>query len=130
MNSRRIEDADSGQLVPDSPEAIMLGYSSSMFEGHLWRVGGAIYIWKIRSKEPGKGHLSALVQKILDSGYTVKVPTPVGRMAEIVRHMGFTRTVEYDPELQPYEVWIKEPGPVSTPFFDFSPTADEHVTPD
>ncbi len=97
-------------IVPDSPHAAGLGYCSDMFEGHIRRVGRTIYIWKILSKDPGKGHFSALVQKILDSGCTVKIPTPIGKMAEIVRRKGFIPTVEYNPELEPYEVWVKKPG--------------------
>ncbi|MEM5789484.1 MAG: hypothetical protein AAGU11_19395 [Syntrophobacteraceae bacterium] len=110
MNSGRCENLDSDLIVPDSPEAMRLGYCSAKFEGYIRHVNRTIYIWQIHSKDPGKGHLSALVQKMLDSGYTVKIPTPIGRMAEIVKQKGFVRTIEYDPELEPYGVWIKEPS--------------------
>ncbi len=127
MNSRQYGSVDSYQIVLDSAEAVDLGFLSARFDGHLMREGETIYIWRIRSKEPGRGHLSALVQRMLDAGYTVKVPTPIGRMAEIVRHKGFRRTVEYDPEIQPYEVWVKEPGPAFTPFPSTSTQVDGQV---
>jgi len=111
MNSRQKKHPDSCLIVPDSPEGSGLGYCSAWFEGHIRRVNRTIYIWKIFSKDPGKGHLSALIQRMLDRGYTVKVPTPIGKMTGIVRHKGFSRTVEFNPELEPYEVWVKKPDP-------------------
>jgi len=114
VDSNHSVNLDFGLIVPDSPEAVELGFSSVKFCGDLRLVNGTIYMWRILSKEPGKGRLSGLIQRMLDCGYTVKIPTPIGRMAEIVRRKGFTRTVEYDPELEPYEVWVKEPLPVFT----------------
>ncbi len=114
MDSRHSANPDSGLIVPDSPEAVEFGFLSANFFGDLRLVNGAIYIWLIFSKEPGKGHVSALIQRMLDCGYTVKVPTPIRRMAEIVRRKGFTCTAEYNPELEPYEVWVKEPSPAPT----------------
>jgi hypothetical protein len=111
MNSSQIENLDYEQLVLDSPEAVKLGFSSARFSGCLMCKDRSICVWRIYSKEPGKGYLSSMFKKMLDSGYTLQVPTPVGRMAEIVLHMGFTRTMAYDPQLEPYEVWVK--GPVS-----------------
>ena len=110
MDSRQKQDLYFEPLVPDSPEAVEFGYSSARFSGCLRRKNRSIFIWQIFSKEPGKGHFTHLVKKILDAGYTVQIPTPIGKMAEIVRHLGFTPTCAYSPELELYEVWVKEPA--------------------
>ncbi len=95
-------------MVPDSPEASRLGFTSDKFEGCLTCKDSTIYIWLIHSKDPGKGNVSRLIQNILDAGYTLKVPTPVGRMKEIVQHREFTLSHELDPQGERLEVWIKK----------------------
>ncbi len=109
MEGTLVTDSDSEPLVLDSGEAMELGFSSARFSGSLRRKNGIIYIWQISSKEPGKGYLSNLLKEMLNSGYTVQVPTPIGKMPEILAHKGFTRIFAYNPELEPYEVWVKEP---------------------
>ncbi len=95
-------------IVPDSPEASRLGFTSDKFDGCLTCKSTTIYIWLVHSKDPGKGHLTRLIQNILDAGYTLKVPTPIGRMKEIVLRRKFTLTTELDPQGETLEVWVKE----------------------
>jgi hypothetical protein len=108
---------DFDRIVLDSPEAVGLEFTSDKFEGCLLRRGKTVYIWLIRSKNPGRGHFSRLMQNVLDAGYSLKIPTPLARMTEIVRRKGFARMKEYGPDLEELEVWVKEPVH-STPLED------------
>ncbi len=101
---------DAELIVLDSAEAVRWGFTSDRFYGHLRRRRNSVYIWLVLSKDPGKGNFSSLVQSILDDGYTIKIPTPIGRMNEIVRARGFVPTLEFDPEGEVFEVWVKEPA--------------------
>ncbi|MFZ2446902.1 MAG: hypothetical protein WAW37_11145 [Syntrophobacteraceae bacterium] len=101
---------DTPQIVPDSPEAVALGYTSDKFQGYLGRKGKSVYIWQVRSRDPGKGNFSRLVQNMLASGLTVKIPTPIGKMRDFVRRGDFVPAHGFNPEGDEFEVWVKEPA--------------------
>ena len=60
-----------------------LGFTSDRFEpgSYLWKQGGDIMVSFIASRRPGHGAFRGLVERIHAMGLTVKVPTPLGRMA-------------------------------------------------
>ena len=94
-------------ILPDSDEGKRLGFTSENFSGWLWKIGNTIYISFIISKHQHKGNFKKLIDSILDSGYTVKIPTPLGRMQCIVRKSGYKRTYEYDELMREnVEVWV------------------------
>jgi hypothetical protein len=85
-----------------------LGFTPDKFEGYLWLTDRAIYISLVVSLDERKGHVRGLIDRILASGYTVKVPVPSVRMESILRRKGFTQTWEPG-ELGACEVWVKAP---------------------
>lgn len=97
-----------GMIAIDSEQAQALGFTSDKFlkASYLWFKDDAIYISFIGSKQ--KGNFKRLVKTILNFGYTVKVPTPIGRMQKIVQKNGY-KTIEKDPNYGLVEVWVMEP---------------------
>ena len=97
-------------IEPDSPFAQELGFTSNKFRGWLGKQENFIYISFIESVDEGQGNLSKLFNRILELGYSIKVPTPLGLMRKIVQKKGFTQTMEpFDPEhgiYDPCEVWV------------------------
>jgi len=99
-----------GRILPDSETGRVLGFTSDKFSGYLWKHGKYVYISFIISKQPSKGHFKQLVDRILELGYGVKIPTPLGIMESIVRKWGFRKTWEYVEEVdEEVEVWVKDP---------------------
>jgi len=97
------------KIEPDSEFGKTLGFTSDKFDGWLWRKDRYIYISFIISKQPRRGNLRRLFKRILELGYGIKVPTPLGLMRAIVRKYGFKQTVETFEEIgEPVEVWVKE----------------------
>jgi len=95
----------------DSEFGRKLGFTSDKFEGWLWRDGNDIWISFIKTKHEGRGDLSRLFETILEMGYTIKVPTPVGKMKLILINKGFKRTIEFDERTgELIEVWVKRRG--------------------
>jgi hypothetical protein len=100
-----------GLIVLDKND---LGFTSDKFDdnSYLWERDGAIYISFISSLYEGEGNVRKLFQTILEKGYVLKVPTPLGRMNHIVRDNGFKETCEEPTEDEPWdepiEVWVKE----------------------
>lgn len=75
-------------IKPDSKFAKTIGFTSDKFSGWLWRDGKYIWISFIESKDPHKGNLKHLFDKIEELGYIIIVPTPLGRMIEICLKRG------------------------------------------
>jgi hypothetical protein len=105
-----------GDRIPDgmigigSEAAGRLGFTADKFCGWLWKTGDAIYVSFVVSRQPGQGNFSALVDSILSNGCAVKVPTPLGKMRDILQHKGFSPSMEFDDELgEAVEVWCKQP---------------------
>ena len=99
---------ENGYIQVNSGNAQVFGFIKDKYEGYLWKDDGAIWISFIECRNPGQGHFSQLVENILNEGYMVKVPTPLGQMVEILMHKGFIPTHEQT-ELGGLEVWIKYP---------------------
>ena len=92
---------------PDADELLFLPENFSA-DSYLWKMGDAIMLSFIASSHPGHGALRRLVKRIHALGLDVKVPTPLGRMQDIVLRNGYEHTTEphdQDPgEL--VEVWV------------------------
>jgi hypothetical protein len=98
-----------GMIALDSPSGNLLGFNSNRFEGYLWSQGDAVVVSFIVSKE--RGNFRELVRRIHALGLTVKVPTPLGRMQEILIKNGYQHTTEpFDQESGvTVDVWVLMP---------------------
>lgn len=108
---------DESMVTPGDPFGVSVGFTKEDFDGqsYLCIIGDAVWISLImvRAKaeeEPKRtisrmpertGKFKAMIEKIRAKGYRVKIPTPLGRMGEIVRKAGYVQTVEGD-----CEVWV------------------------
>ena len=102
-----------GFMEPSSCKlAKELGFTSDKFTSgsYLGKSGDYIYLSFIQSKVEGQGYLSQLIKNTIKLGYGVKIPTPMGKMEEIVRSKGFIQTWEYSKAFgdEPVEVWVNE----------------------
>jgi len=98
-----------GIINLDTDRAKILGFTSDKYDGYLWKNGEAVIISFIISKQRGNFH--ELVRQIHALGLTVKVPTPLGQMLEILIMDGYKHTVEPF-GLEPFEsvdVWVLPP---------------------
>lgn len=90
----------------DTDFARLIGFTSDIFDGYLWRDGDRVVISFIASKQPGRGHFSALMKSIKDQGLRVAVPTPFPQMVKILTAKGFVPHDVYDEEMETVvEVW-------------------------
>lgn len=97
-----------GPILLDSDTAQSLGFTSDKFDGYLWKTPDAIMVSFIVSKQ--RGNFRQLVQRILQLGLTVKVPTPLGRMQEILLKNGYQHTQEFDADNGEHvNVWVLKP---------------------
>ena len=110
-NSITCEELDGGQIVNlGDPFADEIGFTADKFDGYLWKIGQAVYISFIVSKQPGCGHLSVLFDALWERGYTIKVPTPFPTMKAILSEKGFqAKREEWEEIGESVEVWEKEP---------------------
>ncbi len=92
-----------GMIAFGSKEAEELGFTPDKFDGYLWKQDDAIIISLIVSK--AKGNFKELVDKIRSFGLAVKIPTPLGRMQNIVKKNGYRHTIE-DSEMGAVEIWV------------------------
>ena len=107
-------EVEDGIILPDTPIARKLGFTSNLFSGYLWKKGDFIYISFIISLRPGEGNFRRLLKNIEKFGYGIKVPTPLARMKSILIKHGFRPTMEYAPEFEEFvEVWVKPSREVS-----------------
>lgn len=75
----------------------------------LWRKDDVIWLSMIvtRRELRRQGHLTTLCQTILDKGYSVIIPTPLGHMKDFVKKHGYVQT---EPEDSGHKIWLKEPA--------------------
>lgn len=94
-------------IAVDSPCGIKLGFTSDKFErfSYLWKSGNCIYVSMIQVLNEKRGDFKTLVDNILSAGFTIKIPTPLGRMEYIVRKNGYTKTYEMSDE-GCVETWV------------------------
>lgn len=103
MTTVQIED---GIIEPDTERGDLFGFTADKFSGWLWLRDGRVMVSFIECLEPGQGHFSRLVKRILALGYTAAVPTPFPRMKAILSRWGWTQLCEFDAELgESVEVW-------------------------
>ena len=97
---------EDGIINLDTERGNELGFTSNLYHGYLWKDGNNIIISVIVSLKPGEGNFSKLVQNILDKGYNVQVPTPLGLMEQILTKKGFVEENIWDEKFQDYvELW-------------------------
>ena len=99
-----------GIINLDTDRAKLLGFTSDKYDGYLWRQGDAIMVSFIVSWQ--RGNFRELVRRIHALGLTVKVPTPLGRMQEILLKNGYEHTTEpFDEEPgETVDVWVLRPS--------------------
>ena len=99
-----------GVIVLGSKEGNELGFTVDRFKNSwLWKAENSIYISLLISIEPGIGHFNALLDRIWELGYTVKVPCPLRQMEEIIKKKGFVKTREGTAYSEMVDVWVKDP---------------------
>lgn len=85
------------------------GFTAELFDGYLCKLGDDIFISLIESREPRKGNFRRLCESIMSQGFILKIPTPLGRMQEIVEKNGYTHTLEFSVGMQSdVDVWVKK----------------------
>lgn len=97
-----------GPVHLDSDFAKKIGFTSDKFDGYGWILGKSFYVSFIVSKDEGKGNFRAMVDRLIQAGLTVKVPTPFARMKDICTRYGFTEKVEQT-DMGPCEILEKTP---------------------
>jgi hypothetical protein len=99
-----------GAVMLGTDRGRKFGFTPDLFDGYLYKSGGAVYLSVILSKVPGKGNFRRLVERILSLGFSVKVPTPMGKLADILGRNGYRRTTEGDKNYGcDVDVWVLDP---------------------
>lgn len=95
---------ENGMIELDSENAKELGFTSDRFNvgSYLWKDGNDVVVSFIWSK--AKGNFKALVDAIKAKGCTVVIPTPLGRMQDIVAKNGYAHK-HIETEMGMCEVW-------------------------
>jgi len=99
-----------GIIELDTKRGNLLGFTSDRFDGYLWKSGDAVLVSFIVSKK--RGNFRELVRRIHALGLAVKVPTPLGRMQDILIKNGYEHTQEpfdMDPG-EMVDVWVLRPS--------------------
>lgn len=99
---------EDGGIPLDSDLGNLLGFTSDRFGkgSYLWKLNGAIIVSLI-TLSLKTGNFRELVESILANGFRVEIPTPIGRMRNIVEKCGYIkeyRTCELSKES--VEVWV------------------------
>jgi len=112
MKLRPAGEKKDGFILPGATEfARDLGLTKERFRKgtYLFKKGNEIYISFIYSLQEGQGHFKELIENCIKKGYTVKIPTPMGRMVDIVKKNGYEKRLEFSEEMgESVEVWVKE----------------------
>jgi hypothetical protein len=103
---------DGGPIFPGTKIGTLLGLNTVDFwkDTYLWKQGDRILISFIAVKNEGQGIFSHLLDHLFNLGFTVGVPTPLGKMQTILKAKGFKETWEDDPPFGAYAIWVKEPN--------------------
>jgi len=104
----QVSQFEDGVIHLDSDLGKLLGFTSDRFgsESYLWKLNGAIVISLI-TLSLKTGNFRELVEKILENGFRVEIPTPLDRMKAIVEKCGYVkehRLCELTKES--VEVWV------------------------
>lgn len=101
---------ETGMISVDSDRAKQLGFTSDRFspDSYLWDSEGRVTVSLILGSR--KGSFKQLVDAILAEGKEVAVPTPLGRMRDIVSRNGYQQVFENVKGFGQVEVWILKPA--------------------
>lgn len=102
---------DGGPIRPGTKTGALLGLNTTDFsdDTYLWKQGDRILISFIAVINEGQSTFSRLLKHLFSLGFTVGVPTPLGKMRTILKAKGFQETWEDDPIFGACEMWVKEP---------------------
>lgn len=99
-----------GIIELDDANAQSIGFTSDKYDGYLWKERDSVIVTFIESKQ--RGNFRELVRRIHALGLAVQVPTPRGRMKEIVLKNGYQHSKkpfrEYPGEM--VDVWTLAPA--------------------
>lgn len=98
---------EDGIIELDSERGLPFKFTSDRFGrgSYLWKQDGAIIVSFIESLS--RGNFRELAQAIIASGFRVEIPTPLGRMQDIVRKAGYSQTFPFDEDYEEtVEVWV------------------------
>lgn len=100
-----MSDLTDGMIALDSERGKQFGFTSDKFskDSYLWKSDRQVVVSFIESK--ARGNFRALAETILSQGFSVVVPTPLGRMKEIVRKAGYQQSFD---TADGCELWTKE----------------------
>jgi len=91
---------NSGIIEIGSDFANKIGFTKDLFDGYLWRLdNNTIVISLIHSLKPQQGNVSRFIDHLLESGFTVEVPSPFPGMQSILERKGFIKETRKDPQL-------------------------------
>ena len=96
-----------GMIQLDSERGLPLRFTSDRYGSgsYLLKKDGTIIVSFIESLS--RGNFRELAQAIIASGLRVEIPTPLGRMNDIVRKAGYTQTFTFCEEFgELVEVWV------------------------
>lgn len=96
-----------GMIELDSEAGQEIGFVSSKFDGYLWKTKDSIMISFITSKT--RGNFKELVEAIKAKGLGVDIPTPLGRMQDIVIKNNYAHHIEYNEYNDAVDVWSQRP---------------------
>ena len=99
-----------GIILPGATEfARKLGVTKDRFskKTFLWKLGDEVYFSFVETTNEGQGYFREVVENCLSRGYTVKIPSPIGRMQQIVKKNGYKYTEEVSKIGDLVEVWVK-----------------------
>ena len=92
-----------GIITLDSDVGKEIGFLSSKFDGYLWKKNNTIIISFIISKD--RGNFRQLVKTLLDKGFKIEIPTPLGQMQDIVLRNGYIHRIVHDKLMGIVDVW-------------------------
>ena len=102
------ENLTDGMIGLDTPQGNFFNFTSDRFDGYLWKKDNYIAISFIMSHK--KGNFKELVNTILNHGFAVYIPTPLGRMQDIVNKNRYEYKQIFDNDMREYvDVWIFTP---------------------
>ena len=93
----------------DSERGKQLGFTSDRFDfgSYLWEEQDRIMVSLVSSKQ--KGNFKTLVDAIHSQRKSIAIPTPLGKMAELVRRNGYVHSIEEDQFMGPVNIWTLDP---------------------
>jgi hypothetical protein len=97
-----------GIIEPGTERGMNFGFNNDLFRGYLWKEDNRILLSLVISLDEGKGNLSRLFDAIEHLGYEIAVPTPMGKMKEILLHKKFVSFIEHDNRMGAVEVWMRQ----------------------